>query len=71
MAIGGEAVSRSRPPVVGKRVKDKSLKDTDLKIDIDSSSDGEEAGHVTSGRKRKKKDIVATGGEALDREQEL
>ena len=65
--IGGEAISRSRSPAAGKKVKDNVLK-----IDSESDSEGEEAaGHVDSGRKRKKKNVVATGGEALDRSQEL
>ena len=65
MAIGGEAISRPRSPAVGKKVMDKSLK-----IVMSDSDEEEAAGHVDSGRKRKKKD-VATGGEALDRSQEL
>ena len=48
------------------------MKDRSLKIDDTSDSDEEEkADHVNNARRRTKKDIVATGGEALDKSKEL
>lgn len=68
VAVGGKVVSRSRSPTTSKKVKVKHA-EVDLISDSDSGDDSDD--HSNSGGRRKGKQVVATGGEALDRNKEL